>query len=58
MTPDPTFRPGWLQDQVAKSVATLDELPPVVRAGLEPHHRQARTRTDAEHAALTDRETR
>lgn len=57
-THDPVFRPGWLQNQIAKSVAALGELSPATRAALEPHHRQARTRTDAEQAALAERETR
>jgi hypothetical protein len=30
----PTFKPGWLQEQVKKSVASLDRLPPKLRESL------------------------
>jgi hypothetical protein len=40
-----TFRPGWLQRQVAKSVASLDELPAKIRASLG---RSVPTRTPPE----------
>lgn len=44
-----TFRPGWLQEQVRKSVALLDQLPPKLRAslaqptGLHARHRHRST---------------
>jgi hypothetical protein len=34
---DPRFPPGWLQKQIARSVANLDRLPPGLRRSLDIH---------------------
>lgn len=38
----PTFRPGWLKQQVEKSVESLDSLPPKIRASLQQSTRRYR----------------